>query len=322
MADNIDAQNKEENFEEEGVISLDDLDSLLAEEDPEFADEMQKMSNDEELRNAEVEVIEFEQVEEVIEEPQLTYAEKHPKLNKIIAPVKASYIKQKLKIKDFINQSYRKFFEFLVWLKKDFPGLAIKKLLDLKNKVLEGLELIKKWLARYKALSKNKKRGIYSALFLTISLAGIIYISFKKSWIPNIVEPLYTSFDHMADSVTTFSPDKDLKSLYQSFPQEEYFVQMAKIIVNLKSTNPYANPMAAMEFYLQMDSKDTAIEIKDREKQILDVVQRTVEQFTYKELSSKSGVSKLKSVVRSEINNTLNQGRVIKVYQKTMILKK
>ena len=320
MADNVDS--KSEAPDEDGVISLDDLDSLLAEEDPEFADEMQKMSEDEELRNAEVEVVDFEHPdEEIQEEPKKTFIEKHPKLGKVIQPLKNFHAKIKQKIRAGINNAYRKFHESILWLKNDFPGFAKQQLQNSKDFAKKSAENIKKTQARYKALPKRTKWGMYTTVFFAITVGVVIYISIQKSWIPALSEPLYTSLEEVADEVSEGGSNEYLKSLYQAFPQQEHFVQLDKAVVNLKRTNNYTIPMAAMEFYLELDSTDTAIEIKDREKQVIDSIQRTVEQFTYEELRTKPGISKMKAAVRYGINTLLNQGRVNKVHLKTFIIK-
>ena len=75
----------------------------------------------------------------------------------------------------------------------------------------------------------------------------------------------------------------------------------------------------AFEFYLGLDANETAIEIKDREKEVLDISQRTLEEFTYPEIMAPNTQKRVWARMRDNINEILNQGRVQKVYVKTML---
>jgi flagellar basal body-associated protein FliL/5'(3')-deoxyribonucleotidase len=323
MAENTDPENKEKVVEEEGIISLDDLDSLLAEEDPEFADQMEKISEDEDLKNADVEIIDFDESTDEIEEEEKkpSFFEKHPKLAKVITPVLGLRKKVVEKIKLKINQAYQGLFKTLTWLKKDFPGLAKQKVIATKGSVLNLVHKVKAIFKKFSDLPKKQKMGIYTTLVFVLSLSGLIVFSTKKSWIPSMVEPMFTSLESVGEGVENFKETEKMRSLYQAFPQPDYLVQLEKIVVNLTSTTPRGTPMGTMEFYLDVDSNETAIEIKDREPQVLDVTGRAVEEFTYQQLRTNAGLAKMKAAVRFEINNILNQGRVNKVYLKTIVLK-
>ncbi|MCB0390542.1 MAG: flagellar basal body-associated FliL family protein [Bdellovibrionales bacterium] len=320
MADNMDSNS--DTIEEDGVISLDDLDTLLADEDPSFSNEMKKMSEDEELRKAEVEVIDFEDPEgDIAEESKVSFPEKHPKLQKLIDPIKNLFRNIKLKFEDIFNSVKRKLANLLLWFKSDFPVIAKKQALDFIEATKQTAQKIKDKKHKYSALPKRTKWGIYTTIVFVVSVGGVIFISTKTSWVPSIKEPLYESLEGVADRVIEIEDGSTLKSLYRAFPQPEHYVQLEKIVVNLKRVNNYTLPMAAVEYYLELDSTETAIEIKDREKMVIDSVQRTLEEFTYNELKTKAGISKMKAAVRYSINNLLNQGRVNKVQLKTFILK-
>ena len=79
--------------------------------------------------------------------------------------------------------------------------------------------------------------------------------------------------------------------------------------------------MGMFEFFVELDSKDTAIEIKSREKELLDILQRTIEGESYNVLQGESGKIRLKSLIRSELNEVLNQGWVKEVYFSNIVLK-
>lgn len=321
MTENVNTE-EQEGKEDDGVISLDDLDSLLADEDPDFSQEMKKISEDESLRNANVEISEFDEPDEKSEEPsKLNILKTSPKINNIIRPIIELKNKTKNKCKEQTEKCKESCLKTFSWIKNDFPGFAKAQWHQFTSQVKIFFNYIKKQIDKYRALPKKQKRGIFISFTFIFLVGSIIYISFKMSWIPSISEPLYSSLEQVADKVEILPDKAEFKYLYRAFPQPEYIVQLDKLVVSLKRENNYSTPMAAIEFYVELDSKETAIEIKDREKQVLDVVQRAVEEFTYRELTSHAGVIKMKSEVRSVINDVLNQGRVNKVYQKTMILK-
>lgn len=314
--------NIQDGQDEDNVISLDDLDSLLANEDPVFAENMQKMAEDEDLRKADVEVVDFEETEDSAEivRPS-TLLERHPRLNQVVRPILQWRQRMGERYRLFIINRQQKIIGCLHWFKKDFPLFAKEQWQKAVVFYKKTAGYIKSRKDQYKALSKKQKWGIHLSILFAIAVVSLILFTRQASWLPVINEPFYPSLVEFAEKSQTLTGPKDLKSLYRAFPQPEHIVQLNKLVVNLKRENSDSVPMAAMEFYLELDSKETAIEIKDREKQVLDVIQRAVEEFTYSELNSAAGVVKMKSLVRSEVNNLLNQGRVTKVYQKTMILK-
>ena len=77
--------------------------------------------------------------------------------------------------------------------------------------------------------------------------------------------------------------------------------------------------MGLFEFYLGVDSRDTAIELRDREKEVIDIIERTLESFTYHEVVSYQGKILLKAKIRDNVNEILNQGQINRVYINRMV---
>ena len=86
-----------------------------------------------------------------------------------------------------------------------------------------------------------------------------------------------------------------------------------------RDENSGSLPMGIFEFYLGVDSKDTAVEIRDREHEVIDLVQRTLEGFTYHEVVSYQGKIRMKSRIRDNVNDILNQGQINRVYINRMV---
>lgn len=322
MTESMDPNSNPENEEEEGIISLDDLDSLIATEDPEFSEQMEAISTDESLKNANVEVVNFEEApDEIIEESKPLFLEKNPKLAKILKPLISFIQKSREKINSSIVKGQTLIFHFIDWMKSEFPGKVKSALLGSKDAFRNFLEKFKFYISKYKALPKKTRRGVWLAATFAVLMTAWIVFSLKRNWVPELSEPLYPSVAPLASEEFAIEEGEAFKSLYRAFPQPEHFFLLDKIVVNLKRTNSYENPMIYLELNLQVDSRDTAIELSDRKSQVLDVVQRSVEGFTKDELSGKAGIAKMKAAVRYDINSLLNQGRVNKVFIKRSIRK-
>lgn len=168
---------------------------------------------------------------------------------------------------------------------------------------------------RFVGLSRAEKAGLAFMLVALIFSFVILGQTFKGSRLPRFSDPLLHSLADEAFSVKTYKNKDDLQDLFHAFPEVEFHVLLGKVVVNLRpDENSGRNPMGAYQLYLGLDSKDTAMEVKDRERELLDIVQRALESFSYSEVSSTVGKVRMKSVVRERVNEVLNQGQVHHVY--------
>lgn len=156
---------------------------------------------------------------------------------------------------------------------------------------------------------------------LVVASAWILLANFKGVWLPSLTEPILRSLEQGADSVEKFDPKEEGESFYSAFPQERYEFLFGKIKVNLKRTPDSPNPMGAFELTVLLDSKDTGIEVRDREVEFFDSIQRTIEEETFSDLDTKMGKERLKSRLKGELNKKLTQGWVKDVNFKTFIIK-
>jgi flagellar basal body-associated protein FliL len=79
--------------------------------------------------------------------------------------------------------------------------------------------------------------------------------------------------------------------------------------------------MGAFEIVVLLDSKDTAIEVADRQVEFFDLLQRVFEEESFNDLETELGKSKLKSHLKRELNQKLTQGWAKDISFKTFILK-
>lgn len=125
-----------------------------------------------------------------------------------------------------------------------------------------------------------------------------------------------------ADASWSYDADEPMEAFYSPLRFPEHVVVLDKVVVNIKpSENSGPLPMGAFEFYFEADSRDAAVELSDRKGEVLDAVQRTIQNVTYDEIVSQVGKQKLKLVIRKNVNTVLTKGRVRKVFYKAIVVK-
>lgn len=302
-------------------ISLEGIDKILDEVDPGFSEDLKSISADDELKKAEIEPSLVDEsgllTEDEKEEKIRAFIARHPILFRLLTPFRwfKAFFLSRLQ---FWRNQFRLFLQNLILFFRVGLPERIKYILGQISAVKKA---IGQKMDQFKALPRKQRLSLWACALMGLASVGIIYFNLKTQWLPSLVERPQTDISKHGQEIKTIGSDKDLVSFYQSFPQVEHTVLLGKFVVNLKRTTPTENPMGAFELYVGADSQSTAIEVKDREKELLDRVSRAVEELTYNEVSGNLGKARLKALVRQEINEALNQGRVEKVYFKTIIIK-
>jgi flagellar basal body-associated protein FliL len=190
-----------------------------------------------------------------------------------------------------------------------------------KSRILTALHwCVGQWKA-FMALTRIQKVALFGTAFFAIFSLMLLSRTLTGAWLPRYQDPLPRSLSQNATFKGKYGGQKDQQLLFEAFPEVEFNVLLNKVIVNLKpdqeSTN---NPMGTFEFYVAVDSQDTAVEVKDREREILDIIQRTIEDFTYTQVRSELGKNLVKSAIRDRLNQALNQGQVMRLYFNTVVI--
>ena len=302
-------------------ISLEDIDNFLEDEEPEFSKQMSDMEADEELKAAKVEGSAVDETTLLAQDAQeaksLAFYEKHPKLYKALYPLR--FIREKLSqvVLKLKNKMALLAENFWVFLRVGVPERT-KYLLSLAKGLLQVLG---SKVTTFKNLP-GKKKLLYLGYVVFLGLVvGLIKLNLKGVWLPSIHNELVTSMSEVADQVYTFDKSQKLQHFYRAFPQPEHIVLLDKIVINLRREAPGENPMVLFRLFLNLDSQETAIEVKDREKELLDRIGRSVEELTYDEVKGGRGKERLKNLAKAEINNALNQGRAMKVFFDMIMIK-
>lgn len=311
------------------VVSLDDLDSLLTEADPGFAESVKDIANDRSLNdNAGVSP---EALPDPLAETAKTWEDKYPKLARQLAPItkalqKLSFLlmpfrflkpylgkwrvylaSRMMLLRNFIIVSAQRLYAYV---KNDLP----KQLLAMWTEFREYIKYRNAQLQKFNRLPLTRRMLVYFSFLSLIASAGLLYSVFKGGILRHMRPGFLSDLTDFSDHVHAFDQNKDMVLFYRAFPQPEFTVLLNQFVVNLKPEPSHPNGMGFFQVYFNCDTQDTAIEVKDRERQILDATQRLFEQFTYSEVTSPLGEKRLKDFVRTEINKILNQGRIKDVY--------
>lgn len=294
-------------------VPLEDIDRLLAEEDPEFTKSL------EEVRAVEIDknvVIEATVIDETLGEETAVIAEdeKVGRFKKALHQIRAKITSLRHGFRARLIQFGK---DALVWLKvrpKEYALFA----LALSIQVYGRLKVPAKSFAQ-------APRLVQLSIFILIGVMVAVFWVFKANlkgiWIPHLMDPILTSLEPKADFVETYDPKAGTESFYAAFPQEVHEFLFKKMKVNLRRTAENPLPMGAFEVVVEVDSKDTAVELRDREVEFHDLLQRLFEDELVTQLDGETGKKVLKGRIRKELNAKLTQGWIKDIHFKTFVLK-
>lgn len=307
------------------VFSLEDLDKIIESEDPNFKNEMANISAAASEVKAEIETLGIDSdvsgssdTENLGANLKLTFKEKI--ITVLLRPwhwLKEIYAHKKITIKNKILILFGQIKEFFRY---ELP----ERLKYAKARGIVGAKrlggLLSSELDRFKKLTSSQKIALAFVFIISVAAVFIFSRVYFDGLLPRFTDPLVHSLSDQAKFVSTYKDKSELQDLFEAFPQAEFNVLLTRVIVNLRPDSQSGpNPMGTYELYIGVDSQDTAIEIKDREKELMDIVQRVIESFSYSEVVTQMGKMRIKSMVRDRINEVLNQGRVLRVYFNTFI---
>jgi flagellar basal body-associated protein FliL len=305
-----DAQTPPSKVEE---IPLEDIDKILEAEDPEFAKDIAEVRAVEAAKDVEIEATVVGDADALPTEAGLD--EKPLKgFAKIKSKIKTALSALKLRVKNRLVTAGQDLIVFAKTRPKEFLFWSIGAAKRLAKSGLVPLAAIR-------ALSVPRKIAFAVLVAIAGLSAWVLLHNFKGVWLPQIHEPILRSFEEDAEFVGTYDPKQEGESFYSAFPQEIHEYLFPRMKVNLKAAKDSPNPMGAFEVIVQLDSKDTAVEVHDREVEFFDALQRVFEEETAGDLETTLGKDRLKSRIKRELNQRLTQGWVKDVNYKTFILK-
>lgn len=293
-------------------IPLEDIDKLLESEDPDFVKELEEVKAVETDKNITLEATVLADDGDAL--PDKAEGDGEPK-----KPSLKTRIKERLKLWRANVRTRLVLFKHdsIVFLKTKPKEYALYTFAM--SKVLAKKAIIP--LVAFREATLPQKIAILVLVGMAATMTWVLKSNLKGVWIPSINEPILRTFEQQADFVETFDPKDGGESFYAAFPQERHEFLFRRMKTNLRAAPDSPNPMGAFEVIVELDSKDTAIEVRDREVEFFDYLQRVFEEQTFNELESELGKGRLKAAIKRELNQKLTQGWVKEVSFKTFVLK-
>lgn len=274
-----------------------DPEALLAEALPNLEKDMKQIQSDFMGLNAEIESIEFgdESNSPIIQSESLKV-----KLKKLKKKVQSGLTHLGEKI--FFRAKY-----LAIWLVMEFP----KKLLKLWKIIAKAIGKI----AHVYSHWSTKRKFLFFISFISISITIYFYYKIVRD---NLLayedHQFYGSMEELSDYSFSYNADSNTEPFYNSPRVKVYSFKMKPIVVNLKdSEESNGTPMGYFEFIFIGNSGDVVVEFKNRESEMIDLVERVIETKTYEALDTIEGKEDLKEDIRKELNKKLTDGTLKKV---------
>jgi flagellar basal body-associated protein FliL len=296
--------------------ALEEIDKLLNQEDPNFNASLENIKKDAIENTTEIESLD-------VEVDEASTLEQNSEKISFKKKITHFFMRPFIWIGNWVKLRWMAFVYRLKlsgqqtkhFIKHDLPDLIRFSISQIKA----GLKFLKSQISKFIALKRSQKLALLGSLLAGLAAVLFLSKSLTGQWLPVWKNPLIRGLHEQASFVKAVESEKEYVEFFSMFPEVEFYLQLSRIVVNLKPSQGIPNPMGAFEFYLGLDANETAIEIKDREKEVLDIAQRTLEGFSYPEIMSQNTQKRVWARIRDNINEVLNQGRVQRVYVKTML---
>lgn len=245
-------------------------------------------------------------------------------IDKILEEQKSKTFKARAKrLVSFLNAKLVKLILFLKWFAEYLLKEVLPRFLTVvKNGLGKVVLQVKAGLQVFSTFDKKKKIISVVLLLGCIGLAGYFAKLIKTGILAKEQKPFIYSMEELSENKYFYEKDQ-LEDFYSSPRFNQNLISLRRMVVNIKkSKNSSENPMGAFEFFLQGNSSDVMIEVKDRESEVLDTFQAEIRGFSYDDLDTLDGKTKLTEKLKNTINEILVRGKINKIYYKTFVLKR
>jgi flagellar basal body-associated protein FliL len=316
MTDTTDPnQTKDQSAEAAEMISLDQLDSMILSEDPHFAEELKEVHSLPVDGSVDLDIVDLGQNFSAQRENPWRDVFGFRKVVVTILPFLPWLWDTYYGIGDRIYFFRRRFKTYLV---QAGPLL----LQGAKHGASASGAFLKERGSTFKALKMPMKLLAAALTLGIVATAGFVYRSLTHGVLPADQEILTASLEEWAGAAYKYDAETEMDSFYDSPRTIQNIMALPKMVVNLKpSGGSGPNPMAAMEFFLEGMSPDAIVEVKDRESEIRDLFQRTMEDMSFDELELSEGKQLLTERLRQAVNLVLTKGKIRRVYIKESVIK-
>lgn len=174
----------------------------------------------------------------------------------------------------------------------------------------------------FRALSLRLKLALGGLLAMAAAAVLLIRLAWSGDLLPG-EKPLFeTDLAAEATQVYEVGPEEGFENYYDNVRSAPNMLLLPKLVVNVRaSENSGANPMAAIELFVEGLNPDVVIEVKDREVFFRDLIQRATEEFSFDTLATPEGKASYLQSVLKEMNRHLTRGELRNARIKTIVLK-
>jgi flagellar basal body-associated protein FliL len=311
-------QAADENENIEGALSLEELDSVIAADDPDFAKSLHNIGPDDPNNAIYEEGVELQyKLEDEIKIWQEAKGWR-AKIAKVLPFVPRLSYKLKMK-RTVMRLGWQKFKGTFRENIKNSPKLLLS---WIKGRVGALKESLADGLVAFKTYPLPKKLMFVGLVAATGASIFIIYRMSTRGILPPDEDLFMGSMTEWAAGKYIYDPTAQQEAFYESTRTSQNILLLKKMVANLKrSSSSGDNPMAAFEFYVEGTVSEVVVEIKDREPEIRDLFLRTMEDTTFDQAASGEGKKLLCDRLRKEVNKILTTGFVRRIFIKTAIVK-
>lgn len=284
---------------QDGLYDLDKLDSLIDEQDPEFKSGIKEIAPEAGADQFSIDLIDLDKLLE----------------EEAARSLKARFKRFRARARNFMTGVRKRLYHFL---RHDVPQLGIWTLKSSKSLLERFQETLRKF--GYKPL--KYKLMFFGVLVCVGIFAGYVYVAVTKGIVPQDNDLFILSMEQIADHSDTYDPATESEALYDSTRAAQNVIILPRMVANVRrSPKSGPNPMVACELYIEGNSPDVVVEIKDREYEFRDVFQRSMEEMTAEQLESADGKKLLLEKLSREANRIVTKGRVRNIFFKNFIVK-
>ncbi|RYZ84996.1 MAG: flagellar basal body-associated FliL family protein [Proteobacteria bacterium] len=297
------------------MISLDQLDGMILSEDPKFAADLADVNAIPIDANVDLDVVDLGQEFPTEFENPWKDAVGFRRVLVAIFPFLPRFWDFKFRAKEKLYFSKAR---YKTTLKQALPVI----LKATKSGVAAVGSGIKGRLSAFKSLSRSLKLIAIGLILLTAGIVFFIYRSITHGVLPAEKEMLSASLEEWSQQSYKYDAETEMDYFYDSPRTIQNIMSLPKMVVNIqRSASSGPNPMAAMEFFLEGLSPEAIVEVKDREPEVRDLFQRTIEEMTFDEIDGADGKPLLTERLRQAVNGVLTKGKIRRVFIKEAIIK-
>lgn len=282
---------------EEGLLSLEDLDQLIREEDGEFDDVVNTINSGTLSTDTKIDLLD---------------------LDALMAEEEARSFKARMRRwrKRLVGYYVHVRASTMYLLKTGGPRLAQYVFGKIKTFMANRQEALRQF--GFKPL--KYKLTVFGFIAICAVCATLAILLFRNG-LPQEKPLFIQSMGAIAEGSGTYDPKTEIEPFYDSVRAAQNVFTLRKLAVNLSPTGKTSAPMAAMELIVEGNSSDVVIEVKARENEFRDAFMRTIEEFTYEQLDTVPGKQKLLDQLLREANRIVTKGQVRKIYYTNIVIK-